>query len=112
MSVCPKSERLRVLLDVGKGLPYVSPSEVLDYLSDDDLEILAFTDENDLSLANACLEVEAEARGREHAAFGQLGTALVVAPGGSSWPKRVSRLPNHVRARALAAVMDLGWVDS
>lgn len=103
-----RSERLRVLLSVG---PWASlPAIAAEHLSDDDLAILDDLAPDDLALANACYEVEAELRDRGCAALSELGAVLANSPG-SELDERIHALPEPELFRALRCIVDLGWID-
>jgi hypothetical protein len=66
------AEHLRVLLDLALGLPHVRPEEVIPELDVWDLYIVEELTEEDLHLANACIEVESGLHSRQFAAVERL----------------------------------------
>lgn len=94
-------------------MPYLDPAEAaaqgLAPLSPADLAVLAqpMTDE-DLALANACLEVEADLRQRNYAAIERL--LATVAGSEGNLTERVVALPQQQALRALCDLSDVGWI--
>lgn len=106
-----RAERLRVLLAVAH-CSGGSRSETFGAVADlelDDLLILARSDEDDLPLVNACLEVEAELRERAFRRLERLCGLIGEQQG--ELDERVRSLPEGELEAALLAVVDLGWVD-
>jgi hypothetical protein len=108
-----RAERLRVVLAFCAGMPYLDPSEAGEQgrtpLSPADLTVLAqpITDD-DLALANACLEVEADFRQRGYAAVERLLATVAGTQG--NLRERVVRLPHFEALRALGDLSDVGWI--
>lgn len=102
-----RAERLRVLLDLGLGHPYVSPEETYGELCEADRRLLDGMTEADRHLANECLWLEAEMRGREYHHAGQLLELLW--PQEGSIDERVSELPDPAFRHAVRSAVALGW---
>ena len=100
-------ERLRVLLSVA---PWASsPAIASEHLSDDDLRVLEGLCPDDLALANACYEVEADLRDRGCAALSELAAVIANSPG-SDLDERIHALPEPELFSALRCIVDLGWI--
>jgi hypothetical protein len=112
-SPAARAERLRVVLALSAGMPYLDPAEAaaqgLAPLSPADLAVLAqaMTDD-DLALTNACLEVEEELRQRGYAAIERLLATVSGAQGDLT--ERVVALPEPEALRALGDLSDVGWI--
>jgi hypothetical protein len=103
-----RAERLRVLLWMAPWLP--DTEAALASVEDpDDLDVILDYDDEDIYLANACLQVEWELESKAHAALEKLSELIHGSTG--PWGQRVKELPVPERYDAVAAVLDLGWVD-
>lgn len=104
----PRWVKLGVLLDVYRAAPDLPAADVIADLTYWQLVALQQADSEDVALLNACLEIEAELRRRGSDAAERLGA--LVAAGEGAWDDRVRALPDAEAARALGAVIDLGWL--
>jgi hypothetical protein len=77
-----------------------------------EIAALELADDDDLALANACLEVEAELRRKEFAAVeGIMGCLPSPTSGEGSLDYRLRKLSMPDFARAASGLIDAGWVD-
>jgi hypothetical protein len=104
-----RGERLRVLLALGLGHPYLRPEEAYGELCPEDRDLLAGATEDDFHLANECLWLEAEVRGREYHFASSL--LALVWPVEGSIDERVSDLPEPAFQQAVRYAFALGWTE-
>jgi hypothetical protein len=107
-----RAERLRVVLALCDGMPYIDPREAAQHglppSSPAEVRLLEDVTEADLALVNACLEIEQELRQRTYAAAERV---LAYAAGGSGkLDKRILTLPEREAIRAMCDLYELGWI--
>jgi hypothetical protein len=107
-----RAERLRVVLALCDGMPYLDPREAaqagLSSVSPAEVALVERVSQDDLALANACLEIEQELRERTYSAAERL---LAVAAGRSGrLDERILALPEREAIRAMCDLYELGWV--
>jgi hypothetical protein len=106
-----RAERLRVLIQLAPYLP-MEPGEAVNFVPVEDRPLIRELEDDDLDLANACLEVERELRA---ANFARLERVLAIATAGESTgtlDDRLWQLSMTDFAHAAEALIGLGWVDS
>lgn len=106
-----RAERLRVLLAQLQGVPAIDAEEAISMTPLTpwgSVLAQAITDE-DLALASAALNVEAELREEGWASLERLGA--LVAAGEGSLQERVLSLSGGEFAQAASCVISLGWLD-
>lgn len=104
-----RAERLRVLLSLRRGSPYVARDEGLDDVPDEDFALLRDLAPEDTDLADECLALEAEVRERAFYFASRL-TALVAA-GEGGLDERIRDLEWGDYLDAVGWVVALGWID-
>lgn len=108
-----RAERLRVMLVAFNGMPYLDPAEAAGHgltdLSLADMALMCDVGDDDLALANACLEIEEELRQRGYAAVERL--AVRVAGNAGELDDRIRLLPRPDVSLAISDLYELGWID-
>ena len=106
-----RAERLRVLLDLFRGVPALAPVEAIARtpLTPWGAVCAEAASDDDLALASAALNVEAELRREGWEAIERLGALLAGTAG--SLDERLLGLPQRQFAEAAGLLLDLGWID-
>lgn len=104
-----RAERLRVVLNVCGGMPYLDPRDQPPLLSSAEVALMEAADDVDLALVNACLEVEDELRERSYAAVERLAASVAGRRG--ELDDRIRSLPEPEIKRAIGDLFELGWID-
>jgi hypothetical protein len=99
-----RAERLRVVLALCDGMPYLDPREAAQHglpsRSPAEVALLEKVTEGDLALVNACLEIEQELRQRTYSAAERV---LASAAGGcGKLDERILSLPECEAIRAMS----------
>ena len=102
-----RAEKLRVVLTLSSGLPYINLFE--SEITTADVPLLDEVEEDDLALASACLEIEHDLRARAYEAVERI--LSLVATGDGLLGERIVALSDGECARAILDLYEVGWVD-